>query len=639
MQRAMFIRDTKPTAFTCHKTEPGHLTSIFHLDISQATGQEDDTHPDCVSPRLRLGLEQSHLGLYGAPLAKGYNVQTWRALGTLDDAMIQNVCGCCLGAVVRLKDLRDKAYSEMFGGEEIRGNFQGASDAEPEYISRKLGAKLRENGLECLGGVLVQLDVRSFEGLGKFDSNEVDAVLSFALAVLSFALRPDKIVHFRALCAEAATAARGAEIAARGAEQREQERCAKDRKLQWQGFLLTSNPKLEIARAKMLSENRQWNDVTRRLDQALHALGSDTPALSDADRFQCGGLKGALRAFSIVCELAKAAKLEGWSQSECASAIRSTAPTLRDTAALRAIDLVGIGNRDAYLAVLNKGSNGEIARNANFKSQMLMAFEKLVGGLQGAFSSNSSKDARRRGKARPRRQRGGGLGAVAQEDLQRLGEDEDDDGEDCEPPDATIGERLGEDEDTDGEDPEPPDATIGGVPSDSSCWECLVESYDFDIAAWRSSMRAECPSCAAAGDDDKNNGATPEHRMLTPLMPRPDVLNRREQDAEIAAAEEIKENNVSVAHAVEKVEENKVATPSKEVVLVTRAWAPCGEEMVGSCVPLAVGDRIEIRFRDPSGWTFVDIVPLDGEVSPERKKGWVPYWFAETAHEQVRWVI
>ena len=93
------------------------------------------------------------------------------------------------------------------------------------------------------------------------------------------------------------------------------------------------------------------------------------------------------------------------------SAIRSTAPTLRDVAMWRACDLVGIRDREAYLIALNNCSNGEIGRNPNFQSQMLMAFESSMGSLRGSFASNSSKDARRRGKARPRRQRGGGAAA------------------------------------------------------------------------------------------------------------------------------------------------------------------------------------------------------------------------------------
>ena len=59
--------------------------------------------------------------------------------------------------------------------------------------------------------------------------------------------------------------------------------------------------------------------------------------------------------------------------------------------------LVGIRDREAYLTVLNRRSNGEIERNPNFQSQMLMAFGSSMGSHQGTFASNSYKDPRRRG--------------------------------------------------------------------------------------------------------------------------------------------------------------------------------------------------------------------------------------------------
>ncbi len=45
--------------------------------------------------------------------------------------------------------------------------------------------------------------------------------------------------------------------------------------------------------------------------------------------------------------------------------------------------LVGIRDREAYLTVLNRRSNGEIERNPNFQSQMLMAFGSSMGSHQG----------------------------------------------------------------------------------------------------------------------------------------------------------------------------------------------------------------------------------------------------------------
>jgi len=176
----------------------------------------------------------------------------------------------------------------------------------------------------------------------------------------------------------------------------------------WQRFLLSSIAKLELERALIWSTHPKlkWADASATLKRADRDLCCQARDLVDAPR-QRRDLRGALRAFRIICELAKAAKRDGWSNSGCASAIRSAAPTLRDVAAWRACDLVGIGDREAYLTALNNCSNGEIERNPNFQSQMLMAFESSMGALPGAFVSNSSKDARRRGKARPRRQRGG----------------------------------------------------------------------------------------------------------------------------------------------------------------------------------------------------------------------------------------
>jgi hypothetical protein len=135
-----------------------------------------------------------------------------------------------------------------------------------------------------------------------------------------------------------------------------------------------------------------------RSPRGVDALNSSVYSDRGAPRQRCD-LRGALRAFSIICELTKAAQRDGWSNSGCASAIRSTAPTVRDVAAWRACDLVGIRDREAYLAALNNCSNGEIKRNPNFQSQMLMAFECGMGSLLGSFASNSSKDVRRRGQS------------------------------------------------------------------------------------------------------------------------------------------------------------------------------------------------------------------------------------------------
>ena len=220
----------------------------------------------------------------------------------------------------------------------------------------------------------------------------------------------------------------------------------------------------------------KWADTSATLKRAGRDLRCQAHDLVDAPR-QRRDLRGALRAFSIICELAKAAKRDGWSNSGCASAIRSAAPTLRDVAAWRACDLVGIGDREAYLTALNNCSNGEIERNPNFQSQMLMAFESSMGALPGAFVSNSSKDARRRGKARPRRQRGGGAAAA-----------------------GFLGDLLGgeDEEDYDEVDGELP---IGGDDDPNSalicpCFNCNGQEPE----AWGVDCLHFCSSCSATGE-------------------------------------------------------------------------------------------------------------------------------------------
>ena len=253
----------------------------------------------------------------------------------------------------------------------------------------------------------------------------------------------------------------------------------------WQRFLLSSLAKLELERALIWSTHPKlkWADASATLKRADRDLCCQARDLVDAPR-QRRDLRGALRAFRIICELAKAAKRDGWSNSGCASAIRSAAPTLRDVAAWRACDLVGIGDREAYLTALNNCSNGEIERNPNFQSQMLMAFESSMGALPEAFVSNSSKDARRRGKARPRRQRGGdavvGVDAAGIEGfLEDLldGEDEEDyDEVDGEPP-------IGGDDD-------PNCALI------CPCFNCNGQEPD----AWGVDCLHLCSSCSATGE-------------------------------------------------------------------------------------------------------------------------------------------
>jgi len=452
---------------------------------------EDDREPPCVSQMLHSILHYLGLSFLEQSLKRDFAVCTYRGFAYLCDGLFYSLCeGQVVGTVSRLVELRMHALRDVAVVDEMLPQEKDCTDAEPELISRKLAAKLKQRGLECLSGVLVSCDIVRYEWLGMLSCHDIQIVCGCVYAQ-GLDYDGERVGRFIALCGEAAiewrrrlrggdgygvpsclfqtvALARGTEppslVVAQGSDEGLQtftgrtqafggSRRAAGRRgdggygapsgllqnvaashgtgppplgavqggdemngagdqapqtFHWQRFLLSSLAKLELERALMWSKHPKlkWADTSATLERASRDLCCQARDLVEAPR-QRRDLRGALRAFSITCELVKAAKRAGWSTSGCASAIRSTAPTLRDVAMWRACDLVGIRDREAYLIALNNCSNGEIGRNPNFQSQMLMAFESSMGFLLGAFASNSSKDARRRGKARPRRQRGG----------------------------------------------------------------------------------------------------------------------------------------------------------------------------------------------------------------------------------------
>ena len=58
----------------------------------------------------------------------------------------------------------------------------------------------------------------------------------------------------------------------------------------------------------------------------------------------------------------------------------------------RAVLIVGVSNRDHYVSLLDKASDGEMYRNANFHSQMLMTFRIYFNNVGSAFVSNAARD-------------------------------------------------------------------------------------------------------------------------------------------------------------------------------------------------------------------------------------------------------
>jgi len=440
----------------------------------------------------------------------------------------------------------------------------------------------------------------------------------------------------------------------------------------WQRFLLSSLAKLELERALMWSKHPKlkWADTSATLERASRDLCCQAHDLAVAD------LRGALCAFSIICELAKAAKRDGWSTSGCASAIRSTAPTLRDVAMWRACDLVGIENREAYLTVLNNCSDGEIERNPNFQSQMLMAFESSMGALPGAFPSNSSKDARRRGKARPRRQRGGGAAArvdaagidiIIEELVEGVlaEEDEyDDDGGDDELPedDEADGALMCPCFECNGQDPDGWGVECWHRRSSCSTTPCGQEAPTTTVTAgWKDALRellealrcggsgvGTCAASSSSSSTGPYDGGVPLDQVRTEQLRAAvqaalssnswariaadhaegnallhgttavllALLDRNNNDNSQANARPAPPNHFPSEHGEE---ESDVAT-------ATRSFAPTAPNMV----PVQAGDRIQILERHPRGcsvWTYIKNLSLTS--SSPTNAGWVPSWIVQ----------
>ena len=118
-------------------------------------------------------------------------------------------------------------------------------------------------------------------------------------------------------------------------------------------------------------------------------------------------LKGSLGALCLIGRMFDRVKGQGWEFTGLGRAVDESCPAIRDMCMHRAVAIVGNEDRDAFINILHKNkTNQQAAMGQNFISTLCMSFEVSNREKPGAFSSNSAKDARRRGKTRPRRERG-----------------------------------------------------------------------------------------------------------------------------------------------------------------------------------------------------------------------------------------
>lgn len=256
-----------------------------------------------------------------------------------------------------------------------------------------------------------------------------------------------------------------------------------------------------MARTRTRWATANWLNIIDTLKRVKKNLSGQGRDLVDSTHRRL--LRGALQARDVAYNLALVAKRDGWALSGCACAMRSAVLSLRDIAARRAVQLVGIGERESYRTVLNICSNGQMDSDPNYNSQMLMAFEAGYSTILGAFASNSSKDARRRGKGRPRRHRGG---AATQEDDDAANDEgggaamqEDDDAAD--ETDERDGAAMQEDDDT------------GGLCACFACNGNEVSNWDMKCKL-RSGCEDAWPKRVICCEEDWPTTATPKKASL-----------------------------------------------------------------------------------------------------------------------------
>jgi hypothetical protein len=367
--------------------------------------EDDDSEPDAVSIALYAKLQLHNLTTLCTTF-KVFGINTCHSLGhhrseeelyekelyIYFKAQRQPV-GTMMRLRALLKDVNDYNKSRL-GGHPPR-------DTAPAPVSKKLWARLMGSGIERLHQVLVACDVLSYEALSMMTDTEFEELFVCARGQ---GFRWDEAIHLANLRAEARNTRPGFVVSCgppppglEGLETLPRGQIAVRTKFNWERFLMAMLAMRELERALLWSEHhrRNWVLISRLVWQAKNNLTCDTDAL-----------RGCVQAAATVEQLTKAARNEGWAHSGCAAALRSARPTLRDVLAWRAVDLVGITDREEYRSTINISSGGEVEKNANYQSQVLMAFESNLGHMPEAFSSNSSKDKRRRGKPRPRRRRG-----------------------------------------------------------------------------------------------------------------------------------------------------------------------------------------------------------------------------------------
>lgn len=352
--------------------------------------------PQLVSERLRRTLHYSRLWFLEPILAHGCNVSTYSSLKDLRDETLYRACeGFDENTVNLLVDLRNQASYDRT---------VTCDDAAPQGISMKLFWKLGGRDISCFACVLVGWNVLSHEALSQLSNANVQEICRFALAQ---GFTYEIVVEF----VETAYEAKGGLGA-----QPDRELKAIRKQLRWSALLIAVLTNNALERALLWSEcpKLMFTTATVRLKTAQRTLQNKT---TDILPRYVGELQCAYESSVLLDDEAAKAKQRGYGKLY-GQTVHDILPFVKDLACWRACLLVGIADRERFVEAVNAAG----CRGPKAESQMLQSFEVGNGHLPSAFDSNSSKDARRRGKVRPRRARGQGASAAG-DDGQVAGDD------------------------------------------------------------------------------------------------------------------------------------------------------------------------------------------------------------------------
>lgn len=188
----------------------------------------------------------------------------------------------------------------------------------------------------------------------------------------------------------------------------------------WQRLFFSVLAKDDLQRASVLSSFSPLKSILADARKALccASISEDQDQNQDQDQGQdqlseeeaeIAWLRGAVTSYVIVTQAI--------SSDDPDAAAKATLPALKDVIVWRAVQIVGISSRDAFIDIIFRASNGQLGLE-KVKILFCQAYEMALGGTEGAFISKNAKEQILRGKKRPRKR----TATEASKEVQRHGD-------------------------------------------------------------------------------------------------------------------------------------------------------------------------------------------------------------------------